>query len=121
MTQVTCKAKLDASCGLSAKQIGTIKFKIKRALDVKLPMLPDHVEEMLFLQGRDAWTFSWQVLKQEAQSASHPITLEVEVKLKREFASYPISPRHRFQCRLNLQPDIYAAKPTVRAIGDQDI
>ncbi len=118
MTRVTDMAKLDASCGLSSKQIGTIKFKIRRALDAKLPMLPEHVEEMLFLQGRDAWTYTWQLLKQDAQRASHPITLAVEVKLKREFSGYQISPRHTFQCKLNLQPDIFAAKPTVRKIGD---
>lgn len=118
MTQVTGKVKLDASCGLSPQQIGTIKFKIRRALDAKLPELPEYVEEMLFLQGRKAWTYNWQLLEQDAQNASHPITLAVEAKLKREFSSYQISPCNAFRCRLNLRPDIHAAKPSVQKMGD---
>ena len=80
--------KLDAACGLSTKQIGIIKFTIKRAISLRLPVLPENVEMMLFFQGRDALTYSWRLLDQIDQNSKRPISVEVDVKLKKEFFEY---------------------------------
>ena len=110
-------SKLDASCGLTSQQIGTIKFAIKRAVNLKLPELPDHIETKLFLQGRDAWTYSWHLLDQDAQNPLHPISIEVEVKLKKEFCQYQPCTRFTFLCKLQLQPDIYSPIKSIRKKG----
>jgi hypothetical protein len=101
-------SKLDASCGLTSQQIGTIKFAIKRALDLKLPLLPDPIETNLFFEGRDAWIYSWDLLNQDAQKPLHPISVKVDVKLKKEFCQYQLRQRYTFLCKLELQPDIYS-------------
>ena len=99
-------SRLDASCGLTAQQIGRIKFAIKRAVDLRLPILPEHVEAKLFFEGRDAWTYSWRLLEQDALNPLHPISVEVDVKLKKEFCQDQLCIRHKFLCQVQLQPDI---------------
>lgn len=54
--------KFTPSCGLSAKEIGIIKFQIKNMINQQIALLPEHVEMKLFFQGRDAWMFSWFLL-----------------------------------------------------------
>ncbi len=107
-------SKLDASCGLSLKQIGTIKFAIKQSVKLKLPELPDYIETKLFIQGRDAWTYSWHLSDQDAQNPLHPISIEVDVKLKKEFWQYQSRTRYTFLCKLQLQPDIYSPIKSIR-------
>ena len=47
--------KFDASCGLTEKTIGAIKYRIKTLLNGKhLPILSENVEMKLFFEGRDA-------------------------------------------------------------------
>lgn len=94
-------------------QIGTVKFKVKKAVAPSLPELPDEVERKLFLQGRDAWTYRWYLLDQDARNPRHPISVEVEAKLKKEFMQYQLRTRYMFVCELQLQPDIYKAKVSV--------
>jgi hypothetical protein len=75
--------KFDPSCGLSRKEIGIIKYILKHELGRKLPLLPNSVETELFLQGRDAWMFSWILLHEKYPiSLKEPISLEVVAKLK---------------------------------------
>ncbi len=81
--------KFDSSIGLSTKQIGSIKYKIRNEILVQLPDLPDPVETKLFLQGREAWTFTWNFLnKNTIVDANDTISLEVVAKLKKEFHCY---------------------------------
>jgi hypothetical protein len=107
-------SKLDTSCGLTAQQIGTIKFAIKRALGLKLPILPEHVDMKLFFEGREAWTYSWRLREQDALNPLHPMSVEVDVKLKKEFCQYQLCTRHMFLCQLQLQPDIYSPIRSIR-------
>ena len=107
-------SKLDASCGLTSQQIGTIKYAIKRALDLKLPLLPDPIETKLFFQGRDSWIYSWDLLDQDAQNPLHPISVEVQIKLKKEFCQYQLRTHYRFLCKLELQPDMYSPIRSIR-------
>lgn len=105
--------KLDAACGLSTKQIGIIKFKIKRAVSLRLPVLPENVEMMLFFQGRDAWTYSWCLHDQIDHNSQRPISIDVDVKLKKEFLRYQLRARYKFVCQLRLQSDIYEPKISI--------
>ena len=107
-------SKLDASCGLTLQQIRTIKFAIKQTVNLKLPKLPDYIETKLFLQGRGAWTYSWHLSDQDAQNPLHPIFIEVDVKLKKEFCQYQSCTRYTFLCKLQLQPDIYSPIKSIR-------
>lgn len=99
--------KFDTSCGLTDKQIGTIKYSIKMAIRQLLPELPEHVEMKLFFQGRDAWTYSWQLLEQDAQEPLTVMTVKVVAKLKKEFHRHEERTRRIFLCKLRLEPDIY--------------
>ena len=105
--------KLDAACGLSTKQIGIIKFKIKRAVSLRLPVLPENVEMMLFFQGKDAWTYSWRLHDQIDHNSQRPISIDVDVKLKKEFLQYQLRARYKFVCKLRLQSDIYEPKISI--------
>lgn len=107
-------SKLDASCGLTSHQIGAIKYAIKRHVGLKLQLLPEHVEMKLFFQGRSAWTCSWNLLDQDARNPLHPMSIEVDVKLKKEFHQYQLCTRYTFLCKLQLQPDIYSSVKSIR-------
>jgi len=105
---------LNASCGLSSKQIGIVKYVIKNAVGLKLPEFPEHVEMKLFFQGRAAWTYSWRLLGQNIQDQSLPISIEVDAKLKKEFMQYQKRTRYTFICKVQLQQDIYSPKISIR-------
>ncbi len=107
-------SKLDASCGLTSQQIGAFKFAIKRDIGLILPALPDPVEVKLFFEGRDAWIYSLDLLDQDAQNPLHPISVKVDVKLKKEFCQYQIRTHYTFLCKLELQPDIYSPIKSIR-------
>ena len=81
--------KFDASCGLTKKQIGIIKYNVKNGILRQLPILPEHVETKLFFEGRDAWIYSWCLLnEQNPFESTDEISLEVVAKLKKEFHHY---------------------------------
>ena len=107
-------SKLDASTGLTTKEIGAIKYNVKKEIARQLPELPDPVEIKLFFQGRDAWLFSWNLLNEDLPIESNDtISLEVTVKLKREFHDYRITTRQNFLCKVKMQEDIYRPKLSV--------
>jgi hypothetical protein len=106
--------KFDASCGLTNKQIHIIKYNVKNAILRQLPILPEHVETKLFLEGRDAWIFSWCLLnKQNPIESTDEISLEVVAKLKREFHQYQESTQYKFSCKVQLRKDIYRPKVSI--------
>jgi len=109
--------KLDPSCGLTANQIGTIKFSMKQHVNQKLPELPEEEELRLFFEGRDAWTYSWRLLEQNALDPAHPLRIEVDATLKKEFCHYPLRSRYTFLCQLELQPDIQASVKSIREVS----
>ncbi len=100
--------KLDASSELSTKEIGIIKHNIKIEISRQLPELPDPVETKLFFQGRDAWLFGWSLLNEKIPIKSNDtISLEITVKLKKEFHCYKITTHHNFLCKVQMQDDIF--------------
>lgn len=109
--------KFDLSIGLSAKEIGAIKYKIKNEILYQLPELPDSVETMLFLQGRGAWMFTWNLLnKNTPVQANDTILIEVIAKLKKEFHCYKTETCHKYMCNVQSQKDIYHPKLSVTEI-----
>ena len=109
--------KFDTSCGLSRKEIGTVKYSVKNGMSRQLPELPDSVETKLFIQGRNAWIFSWRLLNQKVPIKSDgTVSLEVVAKLKREFYHYQSTAHYKFSCKVRIRrndlyhPDISVAK-----------
>jgi len=102
--------KFDKSCGLPQNQIGAIKFAIRNRISRHLPILSEPVETMLFLQGRDAWLYSWKLRRQPSDETKGSISLDVVVKLKKEFHHCEECRQHRFLCRVQLGSDIYQPK-----------
>lgn len=88
----------DTSTGLTRKQIGIIKYAVKHEISRYLPVLPEPIETKLFLEGRDAWIFSWTLNKQYVTDSKVEISLDVVVKLKKEFHPYNESTRHKYSC-----------------------
>lgn len=80
--------KFDISCGLTKKQIDITKYGVKNEIERSLPILPDAVETILFLQGSDAWTYKWGLTEKNDKLPVDQISLEVIVKLKKEFHDF---------------------------------
>lgn len=109
--------KLDTSSGLSTEEIRAFKYKIKNEIRFQLPELPDNVETQLFLQGRDAWTYTWNLLNLNIPiQKKDAISIEVVVKLKREFHCYQTKKRYKFMCNLQRKKDLYHPKLSVTEI-----
>ena len=100
--------RLDSSTGLSAKEIGTIKYNIKKKISGELPELPDAVETQLFLQGRHPWSFYWKILNSNVPiNPNEVIVVEVTAKLKREFHCYGTIAQRTFLCNVRTTEDVY--------------
>jgi len=107
-------SKLDPSVGLSTKEIGMIKYHIKNDISRQLPELPDSVETKLFLQGRDAWVFSWNLLNENLPIKKNDIIfIDAIAKLKREFHNYQAIKHYEFTCKVQMREDLYKPKVSV--------
>jgi hypothetical protein len=110
--------KLDASVGLSANAIDTIKYHIKKKIERELPELPDAVETRLFLEGRTPWNFYWTLLNSDVPIAADEIILiEVTAKLKREFHHHGTIVQHTFRCKVRMTEDVYRPRVSIKRIA----
>jgi len=105
-----------SSCGLTKKQIDYIKFAVKNAVSKRLPILPEPVEMALFFQGRDAWIFSWGLCAHSSSDQTISVSLEMVVKLKKEFCGCNVRKRYKFFCRVQLGQDIYQPKVSLKEL-----
>ena len=108
--------KFDTSTGLTRKQIGIIKYAVKNEISRHLPVLPEPIETKLFLEGRDAWIFSWTLNKQYVTDSKVEISLDVVAKLKKEFHPYNESTRYKYSCIVRLRKEICPPKVTIKEI-----
>ena len=106
--------KFDTSSGLTKKQIDIIKYAVKDEISRQLPILPEPIETKLFLEGRDAWIFSWSLNKQYPIDSKNEISLDVVAKLKKEFHHYNESKHYKYSCIVKLRQDIYRPKVTIK-------
>lgn len=110
--------KLDTSTGLSTKEVGVFKSRIKNEVGLQLPELPDHVETRLFLQGRDAWTYTWNLLNANIPIRENDtISIEVVAKLKKEFHRHQTKTCYRFMCSLQRRKDPYNPRLSVTEVN----
>jgi hypothetical protein len=105
--------KFDTSCGLTKKQIDAIKFAVKKEILRTLPILPEPIETKLFFEGRGAWIYSWSLNKQYRIESKNEITLDVVVKLKKEFHNYNEFTHYKYSCKVKLRQDIYRPRVSV--------
>ena len=108
---------LDAKWNLTTEQVGIIKHQIKRSqlLLNSLPVLPELVEEILFLQGRDSWIYSWDVI----ENPRYPLkSIEVilTVKLKKDFHKFSERTKFKFQCNVKISNDLFKPSITLKPI-----
>ena len=108
--------KFDTSCGLTKKQIDIIKYNVKEKISRKLPLFPEPIDMKLFFEGRDAWTYSWN-LKLYSSEPKHNVSLEVVVKLKKEFHKYKENKYYKFSCKVQTRQDIYRPKVSITKIN----
>jgi hypothetical protein len=110
--------KFDPSCGLSTKEIMNVKYQISHEITRQLPLLPDHIETILFLQGRDAWMFRWFLQHEHYPiSSKNPVSLEVVAKLEKEFHQYQETTQYKFSCKVKLvENDLFHPKITINKI-----
>lgn len=116
--------KFDLTCGLSKKEIEIIKNNIRNKILRQLPLLPDKIETMLFFQGRDAWVFSWLLLNEKSQFVSNvgTISLEVVVKLKKEFHNFQNIKQYKYSCKVKTnRDDLYHPKIIIKNIAQQPL
>ena len=110
--------KLDTSTGLSNREIGALKYKIKNEIRYRLPELPDDVETRLFLQGRDAWIYTWNLLYATTPiQENEAISIKVVVKLKKEFHCHEVTRKFTYMCKIQRQKDVYHPKLSVTEIA----
>jgi hypothetical protein len=106
--------KFDSSIGISTKEIGTIKFNIKREIEYQLPELPEPVETTLFLQGKSSWMFTWNILNKSIPvKEKESISIEVVVKLKKEFHCHLNKTHYKYTCIIDRGKDIYHPKVSI--------
>lgn len=105
--------KFDTSCGLTKKQIGAVRFAVKNEILRHLPILPDPVEIKLFLEGREAWIYNWNLNERYHSDSKDKISLEVVIKLKREFHHCEVGKHHRFSCIVQPGSNIYRSKVAI--------
>ncbi len=111
--------KFDSTCGLSKNEINIVKYNVRNKILRQLPVLPDDIETMLFLQGRDSWVFSWLLLNERSQLESNvaTISLEVVAKLKKEFHNYQNTKQFKYSCKVKLlRDDLYHPKIIIKNI-----
>lgn len=110
--------KLDTSAGLSKDEIRAFKYVIKHKIVCKLPELPDHIETQLFLQGRDAWTYAWNLLNESIPIQENDIvSIELVAKLKKEFHCHLAKNRFKYICNIQRQEDIYHPRLSITEIA----
>lgn len=106
--------KFDPSSGIPKKEIDIIKFKVRNKIARRLPELPDSIETILFLQGRDAWVFGWNLLNDTFPIESDEIiVLEVIAKLKKEFHRYNKTTHYHFSCKIQRKKDLYHSRVSI--------
>ena len=107
--------KFEPSCGLTKAQIEIVKYRVKRKIGERLPILPEQVEEQLFFEGRDAWIYSWCLLNNSSSiEPGDKICLEVVAKLKKEFHQYQERTQYKFSCKVDLIEDPYRSSVSIR-------
>jgi len=108
--------KFDSSSGLTKNQIQIIKYAVKNEILKQLPILPEPIEIKLFLEGRDAWIFSWSLIEPHPIDCGpkDEISLDVVAKLKKEFHPYNETTHYKYSCVVNLRQDIYRSKVTIK-------
>jgi hypothetical protein len=105
----------DSSCGLTKAHIEIIKYRVKREIGKRLPLLPEHVEVQLFFEGRDAWIYGWWLLNNSFPiELGDEIRLEVVAKLKREFHQYQERTQYKFSCKVALIENVYRCNVSIR-------
>ena len=93
------------------KELNTARFWVKRELEAKyLPVLPELVEEQLFLQGRTAWNYRYSNLKVDQLKASKRILFNTHALLKKEFRRFLKEHRFEFQATTIYYPDAHKLK-----------
>ena len=109
---------IDVSTGLSAKEIDTINYNIKKTIRGLLPELPDVVETKLFLQGRNPWNVYWKLLNSNVPLESkEDIAIEATDKLKREFHQYGTKTQHTFFCNVRTTEDVYHPRISIEKLA----
>lgn len=82
---------------LTVKEMDAIKFKVKLELrGENLPFLPELIEEMLFMQGRDAWTYKFSEFEVACNGESKSIAFNIGALLKKEFHKFAKQHRYKF-------------------------
>ena len=108
--------KFDTSFGLKKKQIDIIKYVVKDEINRRLPLLPEPIETKLFLEGRDAWVYSWSLKKPYPLEPNDEISLEAVAKLKREFHKYQKTKHYKFSCKVQQGQDISRPKISINEL-----
>lgn len=110
--------KLDQLTGLSTKEIRAFKYQIKCEVGSQLPELPDHIETQLFLQGRDAWTYTWNLLNESIPIRDDDVvSIEVVTKLKNKFHCHLEKRCFKYICNIKRQEDLYHPKLSITEVA----
>ncbi len=82
---------------ISSKELNTARFWVKQELERNLlPILPEHVEDRLFFEGRTAWNYKYSGLNIEKTKTSKKIAFNIEAILKKEFHGFSKQHHYKF-------------------------
>ncbi len=99
--------KFDTSCGLTELEIGIVRYNIKKDLLKHLPVLPESVDMNLFFEGRDAWTYRWELRERGRGAPLASLYVGVMMKLKKEFHYLEMPRLYKFLCIVQKGLSIY--------------
>lgn len=85
------------------RSLETARTWLRQELEIRhLPSLPEDIVDGLFLQGRSAWTFRYEVLQVTALEEAWRLEVQITALLKKEFKPYLDQQRYFYSAELVL-------------------
>ena len=85
------------------RSLETGRIWLRQELEIRhLPSLPEDIADGLFLQGRSAWTFRYEVLQVTSLEEAWRLEVQITALLKKEFKSYLDQQRYFYTAKLVL-------------------
>jgi hypothetical protein len=83
------------------RSLETARTWLRQELEIRhLPSLPEDIVDGLFLQGRSAWTFRYEVLQVTALEEAWRLEVQITALLKKEFKPYLDQQRYFYSAEL---------------------
>jgi hypothetical protein len=100
-TTSACFMVTTSQDAIPPRSLETARTWLRQELEIRhLPSLPEDIVDGLFLQGRSAWTFRYEVLQVTALEEAWRLEVQITALLKKEFKPYLDQQRYFYSAEL---------------------